>query len=73
MIYPDSREILFEQLVAKYNKQCNSLAISPDSQPFLKLKDRRGDNAKQSRGEYLYEIYLYVKGITDPRYPKSPP
>ena len=68
-----TRDILFDLVVKRYEKQCISLNIGENGKPVLKMKERRGDNAQMSSIDDVYEMSAYVLGLVDevPRGPLS--
>ena len=52
------RDIKFNSVVERYNKECDVLNMDGLGKPVLSLKSRRGDNAHASRVEDVVELYV---------------
>ena len=70
-ILSSTRDILFDSVNERYNEQCDTLSLSENGRPALRLKDRRGDNAHTSRAEDVIDMYAYTKGLLS-EIPKGP-
>ena len=60
-----ARDILFKQMVCTYENTCETLGVSKEMSPILRLKDRRGENASNAIAEDVIDIYAFNCGLAN--------